>query len=140
MHILSFALALFFSSANALPASNIQPLLPSNVALFRPYTHYASAGYCNPSSIISWSCGLDCNSNPSFHPVASGGDGALVQYWFVGYDSALDTVVVVNQGTDPFRMYVVSTELPTLVSLAIQCSPGHRSRSRPYRSRYRSLS
>lgn len=31
----------------------------------------------------------NCDANPTFKPVASGGDGAVVQYWFVGYDLTL---------------------------------------------------
>jgi len=30
-----------------------------------------------------------CNGNPGFKPIASGGNGGSVQYWFVGYDAAL---------------------------------------------------
>ncbi|KAG0008103.1 hypothetical protein BGZ80_003848 [Entomortierella chlamydospora] len=37
--------------------------------------------------------------NPTFLPVASGGDGNDVQYWYVGYDPSLNTVVVSYQGT-----------------------------------------
>ena len=31
----------------------------------------------------------NCNANPGFKPVASGGDGAVTQTWFVGYDPTL---------------------------------------------------
>lgn len=31
----------------------------------------------------------NCQANPSFVPIASGGDGAITQYWFVGFDPAL---------------------------------------------------
>ncbi|RXW16252.1 hypothetical protein EST38_g9602 [Candolleomyces aberdarensis] len=33
-------------------------------------------------------------TNPNFEPIASGGDGALVQYWYVGYDPTLETIIV----------------------------------------------
>jgi hypothetical protein len=31
----------------------------------------------------------NCQANPSFVPIASGGDGAITQYWYVGFDPAL---------------------------------------------------
>ncbi|KAJ6547865.1 hypothetical protein B0H10DRAFT_1969465 [Mycena sp. CBHHK59/15] len=43
----------------------------------------------------------NCDANPGFHPVASGGDGDAVQFWYVGVDSTLGTVIVAHQGTDP---------------------------------------
>jgi hypothetical protein len=43
----------------------------------------------------------NCNANSGFEPVASGGDGDSIQYWFVGYDPALEEVIVSHQGTDP---------------------------------------
>lgn len=43
----------------------------------------------------------NCNANSGFEPVASGGDGDSVQYWFVGYDAAFKEVIVSHQGTNP---------------------------------------
>jgi hypothetical protein len=43
-------------------------------------------------------------ANPAFHPVASGGDGDSVQFWFVGVDTKLGTIIVSHQGTDPSEM------------------------------------
>ena len=62
-----------------------------------------------------------CQANPNFHPVAAGGDGAVVQYWYVGYDMDLKArlevtsllrftefsnqmVIVGHQGTNPKKM------------------------------------
>lgn len=77
-----------------------------------------------------------CNSNPGFKPVASGGDGAIVQYWYVGYDTTLavstltsrresriyhlyKTVIVGYQVTSAFLSY------PTHI-LTFCCYPGNR--------------
>ncbi len=49
----------------------------------------------------------NCEANPNFHPVASGGDGATVQYWYVGYDADLDTIIVGHQGTDIAKLSVI---------------------------------
>ncbi|KAH9926973.1 Alpha/Beta hydrolase protein [Fomitopsis serialis] len=80
---------------------SITALTSAQIAAFTPYTWYASAGYCSASETLSWSCGSNCEANPNFEPVASGGNGDTTQYWFVGYDPTLDTVVVSHQGTDP---------------------------------------
>lgn len=53
----------------------ITALSGAQVLSFKQFTHYASAAYCNASSTLTWSCGEDCDANPSFIPVASGGDG-----------------------------------------------------------------
>ncbi|EIN06274.1 lipase [Punctularia strigosozonata HHB-11173 SS5] len=65
---------------------------------FRPYINYANAAYCKASDTLSWTC-ENCPSQPTFQPVASGGEGAVTQYWYVGYDLDLATVVVGHQGT-----------------------------------------
>ncbi|THG96561.1 hypothetical protein EW026_g5293 [Hermanssonia centrifuga] len=49
-------------------------------------------------------------ANPTFKPVASGGDGSSTQFWFVGYDSALQTVIVSHQGTDPSEIEPLLTD------------------------------
>jgi hypothetical protein len=30
-----------------------------------------------------------CDANPNFQPVASGGDGGDMQFWYVGFDPTL---------------------------------------------------
>ncbi|KAF9581217.1 hypothetical protein BGW38_001851, partial [Lunasporangiospora selenospora] len=44
---------------------------------FTPYTHFASTAYCTPSTTEAWTCGTNCEANPDFAPVASGGDGEI---------------------------------------------------------------
>jgi len=93
-------------SANAAPAivefskrQSITALTSAQIAAFKPFTHFASTAYCNPSTTINWSCGgmiiedwsgillsswrlflANCAANPDFIPVASGGDGSSVQF------------------------------------------------------------
>ncbi|KAF8997861.1 Alpha/Beta hydrolase protein [Cyathus striatus] len=86
----------------ALPKAQIQP--------YKPFTHFASAAYCQPSNTLAWNCGADCKANSDFIPVASGGDGGAVQFWFVGYSPSLDSVIVSHQGTDPSKMESISTD------------------------------
>ncbi|KAF8127693.1 Alpha/Beta hydrolase protein [Boletus edulis] len=80
---------------------SITVLTTSQIDYFTPYTWYASTAYCTPSQTLAWNCGANCEANPDFKPVASGGDGNSVQYWYVGYDPSLDTVIVAHQGTNP---------------------------------------
>jgi hypothetical protein len=47
----------------------------------------------------------NCEANPYFIPIAAGGDGAVVQYWYVGWDPVLQTIIVSHQGTDTSKMY-----------------------------------
>ncbi|TBU40517.1 hypothetical protein BD309DRAFT_982417 [Dichomitus squalens] len=78
----------------------ITALSTAQIAAFSPYTHYAGTASCSPESTLAWDCGATCEANPSFEPVASGGDGAINQFWFVGFDPTLEEVIVGHQGTD----------------------------------------
>lgn len=102
----------------------ITTLTTAQIEVYKPYTYYASAGYCSPTTTINWSCGsarrltfsfcvrgglisglaANCEANPTFVPVASGGDGDSIQFWFVGYDPTLHSVIVSHQGTDTTEM------------------------------------
>ncbi|KAJ2914994.1 hypothetical protein MD484_g5424, partial [Candolleomyces efflorescens] len=78
---------------------SISTLSTTEVSSYKPYTWYAFAAYCNPANTLTWKCGVRCSSNPSFIPIASGGDGILVQYWYVGYDPTLESVIVAYQAS-----------------------------------------
>ncbi|KXN91092.1 Lipase [Leucoagaricus sp. SymC.cos] len=86
------------------------PLSSAQVASYKPYTFYAAVTGCGPSSIMAWDCGAKCDANSAFTPVAAGGDGGLVQYWYVGYDSALKSVIVAFQGTDAEKILPIVTD------------------------------
>ena len=59
---------------------SVTPMSGAQVGAVTPYTYYASAGYCNPSVTKNWTCGTNCNANPGFRPIASGGDGSITQF------------------------------------------------------------
>ncbi|GJE91299.1 lipase family protein [Phanerochaete sordida] len=110
-------LALMAVAVVALPApqrlaarQTISALSTSQISSYKPYSYYASAGYCAASATADWNCGANCEANPSFIPIASGGDGDDVQYWFVGYDPSLKTVIVSHQGTDPSELEPLLTD------------------------------
>jgi len=101
---LFFALICLISLVVAAPVvqrsgERVVGLSSSEVSSYTPYTWYANAGYCSATATLAWNCGPSCNANAVFKPVASGGDGVDVQFWFVGYDPSLDTVIVSHQGT-----------------------------------------
>ncbi|KAI0029968.1 lipase class 3 family protein [Vararia minispora EC-137] len=72
----------------------------AQIASYKPYSYYAATAYCTPAVTLSWSCGSNCDANSGFKPVASGGDGSSVPYWFVGYDSSLNRAIVTHSGTN----------------------------------------
>ncbi|KAF8270695.1 lipase [Lactarius quietus] len=97
-----FAGFAFFRIAYAIAVTKrqgITTLSQAQIEAFKPYSFYAAAAYCNPSETLSWSCGAYCTGNPTFKPSASGGDGSDVQFWYVGWDPTLESVVVAHQGT-----------------------------------------
>ncbi|OAX37652.1 alpha/beta-hydrolase [Rhizopogon vinicolor AM-OR11-026] len=106
--LLGAAIANASSSLNA--RQSITALTTSQIDTFTPYTYYASAGHCTNTQTLAWDCGTNCDANPDFKPVASGGNGDSVQYWFVGYDPKLDTVIVSHQGTNPSEIFPLVTD------------------------------
>ncbi|GJE91296.1 lipase family protein [Phanerochaete sordida] len=79
---------------------SITALGASTISGFKPYTHYASTAYCAPANTLAWNCGANCQANPTFKPIASGGDGDGTQFWYAGWDPTLKTIIVAHQGTD----------------------------------------
>ncbi|KAF8704510.1 hypothetical protein AX14_013931 [Amanita brunnescens Koide BX004] len=102
--------ALSVRAAPLEPRQSITPLSTSQIDVFTPYTWFASTGYCEPSKTLSWTCGANCEANPDFIPVASGGNGDSVQYWYVGYSPSLSTVIVAHQGTNPSEIEAIATD------------------------------
>ncbi|EAU90643.1 lipase [Coprinopsis cinerea okayama7 len=113
LSLLSLCFLSLLDSSLAVPIlearQSVSTLTAAQVASYKPYTHYAGAAYCSPSRTRAWNCGRNCDARPQFTPIASGGDGAITQYWYVGYDSALRTVVVAYQGTDPDKFFPLLT-------------------------------
>ncbi|KAI6112577.1 Alpha/Beta hydrolase protein [Pisolithus sp. B1] len=111
---MSYLLAVVLFGASYMRATttgqSITILDSSQVDSYTPYTYYASAGYCNATQTLSWDCGTNCDANPDFIPIAAGGNGDSVQYWYVGYDPSLETVIVAHQGTDPSDILPLLTD------------------------------
>ena len=60
--------------------TSITPIPLTKISSFKPYTWYASTAYCEPVNTLAWDCGPNCQANPSFKPIASGGDGVVTQF------------------------------------------------------------
>ncbi|KAF8159300.1 lipase [Crassisporium funariophilum] len=101
----------------------ISTLSATDVSSYKTYTYFAGVAYCTPAQTKSWLC-PNCVQNPKFVTIDSGGDGALTQYWYVGYDKDLDSIVVGYQGTDPKVLVPLVTDLALLpVALVTPLSP-----------------
>ncbi|KAL9716656.1 hypothetical protein Ac2012v2_001108 [Leucoagaricus gongylophorus] len=112
----------FFASFLAFFAVNASPLNPvkrqatttalntAQINAFTSFTHFASTAYCDPSNTINWSCGANCEANSDFVPVASGGDGSSVQFWYVGHSPSQNTIIVGHQGTDTTKIEALVTD------------------------------
>ncbi|ESK90090.1 hypothetical protein Moror_7829 [Moniliophthora roreri MCA 2997] len=79
---------------------SVTALSAAQISAFKPFTFFAGAGYCEPAKTLAWNCGANCNANADFKPIASGGDGGDIQFWYVGFSPSLKTVIVAHQGTD----------------------------------------
>ncbi|KAK0484104.1 alpha/beta-hydrolase [Armillaria luteobubalina] len=71
---LSLCLVLFL----ALPFVSASLLEESVLHRRQPYTYFANAAGCQPSTTRNWTCGPPCEGNPDFKPIASGGNGDSV--------------------------------------------------------------
>jgi len=90
---------------------SISTLSQSQISAFKPYTYFASAAYCDPSKTINWSCGTNCQANKGFKTVATGGDGVVTQYWYVGFDPSLKSIIVAHQGTVKSEIVPLITDI-----------------------------
>ncbi|KAG9313250.1 Alpha/Beta hydrolase protein [Chiua virens] len=103
------------ASSALVSKQSITALTASQIDSLTQYAYFASAAYCNPSTILSWTCGVDCANNSDFEPVASGGDGVDVQYWYVGYKRSLNAVIVAHQGTTPSKILPLLTDADAIL-------------------------
>ncbi|KAF4590311.1 hypothetical protein EYR40_009298 [Pleurotus pulmonarius] len=91
--------------------TEVTMLQGAQVSNYEPFSFFAKAAYCKQSLLKDWSCGRSCNQNPDFVPTLFGGDGGSIQFFYVGYWPKEDSVVVVHQGTDPFELCALLTDL-----------------------------
>ncbi|PPQ79791.1 LOW QUALITY PROTEIN: hypothetical protein CVT25_003145 [Psilocybe cyanescens] len=113
LSFLSYAAATPTPSAIlARQAEAISPLTKAQISALKPFTYFAGAAYCTPAQTAKWNCGA-CKANKDFIPIASGGDGSTVQYWYVGYSPSQASVIVGHQGTNTsdFNADITDTQI-----------------------------
>jgi len=102
--------------AFAAPAKrSVIPLSAANLASLAPFTQFARAAYCPTSALENWTCGEACAALPGFQPTLVGGDGNVVQIFFVGFWPTQNTVVVAHEGTDPTQLVSDLTDVNILM-------------------------
>ncbi|KAG1745926.1 Alpha/Beta hydrolase protein [Suillus paluster] len=84
--------------------SVLTQMTSTQLADLAPYTEFARAAYCSPTIVTGWQCGQACEAVPGFEVSLTGGDGNSIQYYYVGYWPAENSVVVAHQGTDPTQL------------------------------------
>lgn len=90
-------------AATPTPRDGVTALSAAEIGSYKLYAQFARVGYCPAETTATWQCGEACGNITDFTPYASGGDGAAVPYWYVGYHARSQSVVVGNQGTDPAK-------------------------------------
>ncbi|KAG8994553.1 hypothetical protein FRB94_009800 [Tulasnella sp. JGI-2019a] len=99
--------------------SGVTPVPASVETSYTPYENFAAAAYCINSG--TWAaCGATCAANPNFVLHAVGGDGDATPHWYVGWSSALSSIVIAHEGTDPTEFLsllddaeILTTQPPT---------------------------
>ncbi|KAK7038706.1 hypothetical protein VNI00_010590 [Paramarasmius palmivorus] len=109
---------------------SVTALSSAQISAFKPLSFFAGAGYCEPAKTLAWNCGVNCNANKDFKPVASGGNGGSIQFCkpgkyaseddrhltfssslgYVGFSPSLNTVIVAHQGTDVSEIESICTD------------------------------
>ncbi|KAF7770882.1 hypothetical protein Agabi119p4_6856 [Agaricus bisporus var. burnettii] len=108
--LLGASTAVIAAPASLVQRQSFSTLAAADIARFKPFTFFASSAYCSPKLTKTWTCGANCDANPNFQPTASGGDGIDVQFWYVGFDPDLSTIIVAHQGTDPSKIEPLLTD------------------------------
>ncbi|KAG9313251.1 Alpha/Beta hydrolase protein [Chiua virens] len=63
-------------------------------------------------SLVQSTVLVTLTSNPSHQGVT----GSVVQYWYVGYEPSLDTVIVVHEGTDFSKILPIITDIDVILA------------------------
>ncbi|QRW16975.1 Lipase (class 3) [Rhizoctonia solani] len=116
----------------SLKAQSTSPISAAEASSYIPYEYFSAAAYCPPDAQAKWSCRF-CQAQPvkDFIVYASGGDGNLVQYWYVGWWPSGNSVVVGHQGTQFNQIIAVLTDLALLpVPVNSKLFPGTPSSAR----------
>ncbi|KAG2129110.1 Alpha/Beta hydrolase protein [Suillus clintonianus] len=95
--------------------SVLTQMTSTQLADLAPYTEFARAAYCSPTIVTGWQCGQACEAVPDFEVSLTGGNDNSIQYYYVGYWPAENTVVVAHEGTDPIQLLSDLTDADVLM-------------------------
>ena len=70
-----------------------------NATLSKSILYYASATFCDESTLQNWNCGPACSSQPGVGSVTIVSDYLLGTFGFVAYNNLTDTVIVSFRGS-----------------------------------------
>ncbi|QRW16974.1 Lipase (class 3) [Rhizoctonia solani] len=112
--------------AKQLKVGSVSPLSSAEVDSYVPYGWFSAAAYCPPETRNNWQCkSCQADSIKDFQVYKSGGDGGVVQYWYVGWWPSQNSVVVGRQGTDTDKIEAILTDAAFLpVGLSSAQFPG----------------
>ncbi|CUA70671.1 Lipase [Rhizoctonia solani] len=103
--------------AKLIKVGDAAPLSTSEIDSYIPYGYFSAVAYCPPETRDRWQCkSCQADSIKDFQLYKSGGDGDLIQYWYVGWWPVQNSVVVGRQGTDFSKLWPVVTDV-TLVQV-----------------------
>ncbi|KAH7327652.1 alpha beta-hydrolase [Rhizoctonia solani] len=106
--------------AKKLTVGFVTPLSATQVESYTPYSRFSDAADCPPETRTNWQCKTcQVDSVKGFQVYKYGGDGGVVQYWYVGWWPSQNSVVVGRQGTDPAKIEAVLTDakfIPVAIS------------------------
>ncbi|KAF5340885.1 hypothetical protein D9758_012176 [Tetrapyrgos nigripes] len=107
------------------PSSEVTPLSAEEISELVSFAQFARAAYCRPALLEQWACGTACNALPDFVPTLVGGDGNLIQNYYVGYWESRQAIVVGHEGTDPTQLLALLTDIDIVpVPLPADLFPG----------------
>ncbi|CAE6466602.1 hypothetical protein ACGC1H_003760 [Rhizoctonia solani] len=112
--------------AAQLKVASVTTLSAAELDSYVPYSWFSAAAYCPPETRTNWQC-KSCQdaSVKDFQVYKYGGDGGIVQYWYVGWWPSQNSVVVGRQGTDGDKIVPILTDAAFLpVGLSNTQFPG----------------
>ncbi|KDR75797.1 hypothetical protein GALMADRAFT_97687 [Galerina marginata CBS 339.88] len=114
-----------YASPVDLHGRSVTALSSADLAGLAPFTQFARAAYCPTNALKNWSCGDACKANSDFQPTLVGGDGNIIQIFFVGFSPSQNSIIVAHEGTDPTQLVSDLTDVDILMtSLDPKLFPG----------------
>ncbi|KDR85996.1 hypothetical protein GALMADRAFT_85203 [Galerina marginata CBS 339.88] len=112
----AFVARTVYASPADLHKRSVRAVSSADLAGLTPFTQFARAAYCPTNALRNWSCGDACKANSDFQPTLVGGDGNIVQIFFVGFSPSQNSIIVAHEGTDPTQLLADLTDIDILMT------------------------